>query len=104
VAMASISGAASHCLEGHVNLWIAMSMLVGSSIGVQIGVAVCDRLHAGKLRRYFSMVLLLAAAMVVVNLAIPKHKKAPPAATPAPQPATQSETQPSEQPATPKTT
>jgi uncharacterized membrane protein YfcA len=81
VMLGSISGAVSHCLEGHVNLWIAMSMLVGSSIGIQIGVAICDRLHAKKLRRYFALVLLLAAVMVVVNLALPKRAKLP-AATP----------------------
>jgi uncharacterized protein len=69
VLLGSISGAVTHCLEHHVNLCISMSLLVGSSLGVQIGAYICDRLHAKKLRRYFAMFLLLAAVMVVVDLA-----------------------------------
>jgi uncharacterized protein len=83
VLMASMSGAASHSLAGHVSLWVAMSLLVGSTLGVQVGAWICHRLHAEKLRRYFAMVLLLAAAMVVVDLAFPRAKRQAAASQPA---------------------
>jgi uncharacterized membrane protein YfcA len=68
VLLASMSGAVSHFVKGHVSLWIAMSLLVGSSVGIQIGVAICDRLHAKKLRRGFSLVLLMAASLLLMDV------------------------------------
>lgn len=82
VLLGSISGAASHCLEGNVSLWLAMPLLVGSSIGVQLGGYVCDRLRAKRLRRWFAIVLLLAVVMVVCDIA--RHMTRPPAKAPKP--------------------
>lgn len=54
--------------EGKVSLAIAMSLLVGSTIGVQIGAYIGHRLHADRLRRYFAVLVLVVAAFVVYKL------------------------------------
>lgn len=54
--------------EGKVSLAIAMSLLVGSTIGVQIGAYICHRLHADRLRRYFAVLVLAVAAVVAARL------------------------------------
>lgn len=69
VLLSSIAGTAKHGLKGNVSLIIVLAMLVGSSIGVQIGAAICERLHARKLRRYFAAIALLTAVMTAADLA-----------------------------------
>ena len=54
---------------GEVDLGIGMSLLIGSSIGAQIGVSICNRLHAHRLRRYFAYLVCLVAAMIAAKLA-----------------------------------
>ncbi len=68
VLFSSIAGTIKHGLYGNVSLWIVMSLLVGSSVGVQIGAAICDTLHAAKLRKYFAGIAFLAAVMVAADL------------------------------------
>jgi len=69
VLFGSISGTIHHSLHGNVSLWIAMSLLVGSSAGVQLGAYFCERLHARRLRRWFACVVAVAAVIVAVKLA-----------------------------------
>ena len=69
VLFSSVAGTIKHALNGNVSLIIVMSMLVGSSVGVQIGAAICEKLHARKLRRYFAGIVLLAAVMTAAGLA-----------------------------------
>jgi len=64
VLFSSIAGTIKYGLSGHVSLWIAMSLLVGSSVGIQIGVVLCHKLHAKKLRRYFAVLALVVAAVL----------------------------------------
>jgi len=54
--------------DGKVSLVIAMSLLIGSTVGVQVGAFICQRLHAGRLRRYFVALVLISAAMVATEL------------------------------------
>jgi hypothetical protein len=54
--------------QDKVSLAIAMALLVTSTIGVQVGMVLCMKLHAEKLRRYFAIVVLLAAALVGADL------------------------------------
>ncbi len=68
--LSAVAGTAAHALKGNVNFWIAMTMLVGSSIGVQIGAAICQRINARGLRRSFSIVVLLTALWVAMDLVI----------------------------------
>ncbi len=68
VLFSSIAGTIKHGLMGNVDLWIAMSLLVGSSIGVQLGVWVCDKLHAKKLKQYFVILVLFVAILLAADL------------------------------------
>jgi len=54
--------------KDQVSLWIALSILTGSAVGVQFGSWLCIRLHARKLRRYFALLVLTAAAILVVKI------------------------------------
>jgi len=53
---------------GQVSLWIALSILTGSAVGVQFGSWLCDRLQARKLRRYFALLVIGAALLLVVKM------------------------------------
>jgi len=68
VLFASISGTIGHGLKGHVSLPVVVSLLVGSTIGIQIGAAVCQRLHAARLRKYFVVLVLAVAVWLAANL------------------------------------
>ncbi len=68
VLFSASGGAVSHASAGNVNLWIAMSLLVGSSIGVQVGTWVCHKLQATRLRQYFVLVVLAAIVIVAADL------------------------------------
>jgi len=74
ILFASMSGVISHSVlghgESHVSLMLAMSLLVTSTIGVQLGAWLCHKLHAGQLRKYFSVVVLVAATVVSIKLII----------------------------------
>ena len=59
---------ASNRLKGDVSLWIVMPLLVGSTIGIQIGAAICDRLHPKRLKQYFAVVLFVTAVVVAMTL------------------------------------
>jgi len=52
-----------------VSLWIALSILTGSAVGVQFGSWLCIRSHARRIRRYFALLVLVAAAMLAVRIA-----------------------------------
>ena len=71
VLVASIAGTVKKGLdEGQISLLVAMALLVGSTVGVQIGAAVCDRLHATKLRRYFALLVVLVIVMLAARFII----------------------------------
>lgn len=65
----SIAGVVVYGSKGQSSLWIVMPLLISSSIGVQVGAWVCQKLHASRLRRMFSGVVLLVAVMVAIKLA-----------------------------------
>lgn len=69
VLLSSMFGTLLYSDKG-VNLLLVMALLVGSASGVQIGAWLCDRLHGGKLRRYFVYVVMFAAALVAVDLVL----------------------------------
>lgn len=53
---------------GKINLSIVLSLLVASAIGIQTGIKVGDKLHAERLKKYFSIVVLLAALLVFYKI------------------------------------
>lgn len=68
VLLGSISGTVSHGMHGNVNLWIALSLLVGTTVGVQIGAAICHAIHAARLRRWFVLIVLAAIVMLLADI------------------------------------
>ncbi len=54
----------SHTLAGNTRLDLAIPLLVGGTLGVQVGVAIADRTGAARLRRYFAWVVVLAVMVV----------------------------------------
>ena len=74
VLVSSAAATIKHGLAGNVNLMVAMALLIGSTSGVQIGVALCQKIHAQRLRRYFAFLALAVALALVVKLL----KDAPP--------------------------
>ncbi|HET6427575.1 MAG TPA: sulfite exporter TauE/SafE family protein [Phycisphaerae bacterium] len=67
VLFGSISGTIGYGLRGDVDLPIVVSLLIGSTVGIQIGAALCQRLHAARLRRYFVMLVLAVVVWLAWN-------------------------------------
>ncbi len=55
---------------GSVSLSTALALLVTSTLGVQLGGWICDRLHASSLQRYFALIVLAAAIVVATDLVL----------------------------------
>jgi len=49
--------------RGNVSLAIAALMIVGSSLGVQLGAMLCQKLHGDRIKKYFALVVLAAMAL-----------------------------------------
>ncbi|MDY6914636.1 MAG: sulfite exporter TauE/SafE family protein [Planctomycetota bacterium] len=73
VVFSSIAGTIKYGLDGNVNLCLVMSLLVSSVLGVQLGAWICHRLHAGRLRRYFAVLVLLVAVAVAARMVYQLH-------------------------------
>lgn len=67
VVLASVAGTIRYGLQGTVNLWVALAILVGTTIGIQIGAAICVRLEGWRLTRYFAALVILVAGWLVVD-------------------------------------
>ncbi len=67
IVVSALVGTVFYCIKGEkddVNLWIVMPLLFGSAVGIQIGAAICDRLHQKRLKQYFAVVLFVTAVIV----------------------------------------
>lgn len=53
-----------------VSLPIAVALLAAGAVGVRIGIVISYRLHGERLKKYFSIIVLVAALMVAVKLFI----------------------------------
>jgi len=67
VLFASAAGTVKYAMIDQVNLWIAMSILVGSTLGIQVGARLCTILHAGRIRRYFAILVLAVVILVAID-------------------------------------
>lgn len=67
VLFSSIAGTIIYGRSGQASLWIVMPLLLGSSIGVQIGVWASRKLHAAHIKKYFSILVLLVAAIITFD-------------------------------------
>ncbi len=70
VLCSALAGVIIYGARGQASLWIVAPLLVGSSIGVQIGAWLCDRLQATHLRRYFALVVVAVALYLGANFFI----------------------------------
>jgi uncharacterized membrane protein YfcA len=68
VLCASGYGAFRHCLQQHVDPLLVLLLLAGSLAGVQLGVMASRRLEAQRLRRYFALVVISGAGVIVYDL------------------------------------
>ena len=64
VFLAALAATVKKGFAGKVSLSIALALMAGSVVGVQIGVFLGAKLHATKLRRYFAIVVLAAVALL----------------------------------------
>jgi len=69
IMLAALAGAIKKGFAGKVSLTIAMALLAGSAIGVQIGIWAAQKLHSDRLRRWFAGVTFLIAVIVAADLA-----------------------------------
>ena len=69
VAFSSIAGTVEYATKGEVNLWVAMALLVGSTVGIQVGAWLCARLRGPTLTRYFAALVFLLVAFLVFDFA-----------------------------------
>lgn len=65
VLFSAIAGTIAHGWAGNVDIPIAMALLVGSTVGVQVGVAICQRLKAPNLQRHFALFILAVVLFLV---------------------------------------
>lgn len=82
VLFSSITGTIGHGLQGNVSLPVVVSLLVGSSLGIQVGAWLCQKLHATGLRRFF--VLLILVVIVWLGWELLSTLRAPASTSPAP--------------------
>jgi uncharacterized membrane protein YfcA len=68
VLCASGYGALRHYLQGHVEPLLVLMLLAGSLAGVQLGVRASRRLESKKLRRYFALVVMSGAGVIIYDL------------------------------------
>lgn len=67
--LTSFLAAIAHTQAGNTDIWLALPLLVGGSVGLQVGVSVCNRMQGLRLRRMFSFVVLAAVVLVAIKLA-----------------------------------
>ncbi len=70
IVFATAFGTVAHAQAGNLSLPLVAMMLVGSLLGVQLGVAASHRLGGRSIRKYFAAVLALGLAVILVNLAL----------------------------------
>lgn len=64
----AVAGTIKHGLHGNVCLSLAMGMLIGSTLGIQVGAWLSLRIGGERLRRYFSILILVVVAILVGEL------------------------------------
>ena len=67
IGITAFSGAAVYLLMGAVDIMTASVVIVGSFIGSLIGLRIVRNIDASSLRRYFSLVLIFLASVMLLN-------------------------------------
>ena len=64
----SLFGTALYGFRGQAEPWVVMPLLVGSTLGVQLGAWLCRRLHPKHLRAYAATVVAVLAAVIAADV------------------------------------
>ncbi|MBI5722655.1 MAG: sulfite exporter TauE/SafE family protein [Planctomycetes bacterium] len=67
VLLSSVAGAIFYGSHGQANMWIIITLLAGSSFGVQIGVWLSGRLRVAKMKWMFALLVLATACMIAAD-------------------------------------
>ncbi|NLT74376.1 MAG: sulfite exporter TauE/SafE family protein [Chloroflexi bacterium] len=67
--LTSLVAGVSHASAGNVDLMLLLVLLLGGTIGAQVGLVLCNRLSGARLRQYFAYVVLGVVVMVAIRLA-----------------------------------
>jgi len=68
VGFSSLVATITHTLSGNSDLLLAIPLIIGGSVGLQFGITLADRMGGAKLRRYFSLVMIAAVALIGAKL------------------------------------
>jgi len=68
IMFSSAYGAFTHGMKGNINLVVVLGLLVGSTVGSQIGASLTRRLGGPRLRMAFAFIAYFAVAMVAAKL------------------------------------
>jgi len=67
VTFGSVAGTVAYCLQGKASLLVVVALLSGSTLGAQTGAYLCQRLHATRIRRYFSLLVVVVVVLLIVD-------------------------------------
>jgi len=67
IGITAFSGAAVYLLSGILDVYTASVVIVGAFIGSLIGLKILPMLNAGAMRRYFSVLLIFLASVMLLN-------------------------------------
>ena len=67
--LSSLVATISHTVAGNTDIRLAIPLLVGGTVGVQIGITFCKRLAGLRLRRLFALVVMAAMVLVCAKVA-----------------------------------
>ncbi|MFH0902418.1 MAG: sulfite exporter TauE/SafE family protein, partial [Pseudomonadota bacterium] len=70
IMFSSAYGAFTHGMKGNINLIVVLGLLVGSTIGSQIGASMTRRLGGPRLRYIFAFIAYFAVIMVAMKLVL----------------------------------
>ena len=60
----------THASAGNSDIRLVIPLLLGGTVGLQIGVNLCSKLGGTKLRRYFCFVVIAAMVMISAKLLV----------------------------------
>ncbi|WP_456481813.1 sulfite exporter TauE/SafE family protein [Methanopyrus sp.] len=67
VPVSALAGAAQYWMEGYVNLWAALAIVTGMSVSSYLGAELSNKIGGEKVRRAFSVVLILVGAKMMLS-------------------------------------
>ncbi len=66
----AIGGASGHIWAGNSSLTIAMLVILGSSLGVQVGAHICHKIDGDRIRQYFALVIAATFSLIAWKLCV----------------------------------